>query len=476
MFSNQLQLSWIVDLFRLGARLIENDLTQVRTQILEHTVSGFGASSGTLALTNEDKASLTIVAGIHLPTHILGHIVPFDQGVMGWVAQHGKSVLQNGDISKDPRFTRLGGAREGARQRPLSAICWPLLIKGQVIGVMSLNRSATEQPFTEQDIDEGTPIISLMTLIIENTRLQIDRQEQIAELGRLNTELKDINKRFEDAQSQLLQSEKMASIGLLAAGVAHEINNPVGYVHSNLGSLQKYTEDLFRVLHAYEAAEQLVEDNRISFENIHSIKKQVGTEFLETDIAELIKESLGGVRRVRDIVQNLKDFSHVDEAEWQVVDLHKGLDSTLKIAHNEIKYKATVIKEYSDIPPVECLASQLNQVFMNLLVNAAQAIETQGIITVRTGIKDDWVWIEVSDNGKGIPQENINRIFEPFFTTKPVGKGTGLGLSLSYGIIKKHGGRCEVHSEAGQGTTFKVWLPVSQGNSHGHTGQRKSAA
>ena len=290
---------------------------------------------------------------------------------------------------------------------------------------------------------------------------------------------KSLIQQLQDTQSQLLQSEKMASIGQLAAGVAHEINNPVGYVSSNLGSLQKYIEDLFKVIHVYEAAEHLMEASptvSASLAEIQSLKKQVDMKFLETDIVELIKESLGGVQRVREIVQDLKDFSHVDEAEWQVVDLHKGLDSTLNIAHNEIKYKANVIKEYGDIPRVECLASQLNQVFMNLLVNAAQSIENQGIITVRTGMKDDWIWVEVSDTGKGIPQENMNRIFEPFFTTKPVGKGTGLGLSLSYGIIKKHSGHCEVHSEVGQGTSFKIWLPVSQSNGHGHSEQHENAA
>lgn len=314
-------------------------------------------------------------------------------------------------------------------------------------------------------------------LEIIGSMTDITQRKQIEQaLNAEKEQQKLLIQQLQEAQTQLLQSEKMASIGQLAAGVAHEINNPVGYVSSNLGSLQKYIEDLFMVLHAYEAIEQLAGPDTLTFENIQSIKKKVDIEFLETDITDLIKESLGGVRRVREIVQDLKDFSHVDEAEWQVVDLHKGLDSTLNIVHNEIKYKANVIKEYGDIPLMECLASQLNQVFMNLLVNAAQSIENQGIITVRTGIKDDWVWVEVSDNGKGIPQENMNRIFEPFFTTKPVGKGTGLGLSLSYGIIKKHGGRCEVHSEIGQGTSFKVWLPVSQGNSHGHTEQRESAA
>lgn len=198
-----------------------------------------------------------------------------------------------------------------------------------------------------------------------------------------------------------------------------------------------------------------------------SIKKEVDIEFLKVDVMELIKESAGGVRRVKEIVQDLKDFSHVDEAEWQTVDIHKGLDSTLNIVHNEIKYKAKIVKEYGDLPLVECLASQLNQVFMNLLVNAAHAIEERGIISIRTGTKDDQIWVEVSDTGKGIPPENLNRIFEPFFTTKPVGKGTGLGLSLSYGIVMKHGGNFEVKSEVGKGTSFKVWLPARQKTEHG---------
>jgi signal transduction histidine kinase len=162
-------------------------------------------------------------------------------------------------------------------------------------------------------------------------------------------------------------------------------------------------------------------------------------------------------------VQNLKDFSHAGGVEeWQYADLHQGLDSTLTIVNNEIKYKARVVKEYGDLPEVECLASQLNQVFMNLLVNAAHAIVEQGTIAIRTGHEGDEVWVEVADTGQGIPAENLKKIFDPFFTTKPVGKGTGLGLSLSYTIIDKHHGRIEVKSEVGSGTAFRVWLPVNQ--------------
>ena len=174
-----------------------------------------------------------------------------------------------------------------------------------------------------------------------------------------------------------------------------------------------------------------------------------------------MKESRDGITRVKKIVQDLKDFSHVDaQDEWQWADLHKGLDSTLNIVWNEIKYHAEVIKEYGEIPEVECFPSQLNQVFMNLLVNAAHAITDKGIITIRTGRQGEEVFIRIADTGKGIPEENLKRVFDPFFTTKPVGKGTGLGLSLSYGIMQKHNGRIEVQSEVGKGATFTLWLPI----------------
>ena len=282
-------------------------------------------------------------------------------------------------------------------------------------------------------------------------------------LRREKEEQKVLIKKLEEAHNQLLQSEKMASIGQLAAGVAHEINNPIGYVNSNLGSLGKYVEKLIGVTEAYERAESTLSTPLLP-EEIRSLKRETDWEYLKQDTRDLLRESAEGITRVKKIVQDLKDFSHVDQAEWLCVDLHKGIDSTLNIVNSEIKYNAEVIKEYGVIPPVECMASQLNQVFMNMLINASHAIGegNHGKITVRTGIGNDLVWVEFSDTGKGIAPENLNRIFDPFFTTKPVGKGTGLGLSLSFGIIEKHRGHIEVQSEMGKGTTFRVWLPVKR--------------
>lgn len=275
-----------------------------------------------------------------------------------------------------------------------------------------------------------------------------------------NEELKQLNEKLESAQTQLLQSEKMASIGQLAAGVAHEINNPVGFVNSNLGTLGKYITSMLSVISAYETAEAKVSPNTCP--EVSEIKKTVDFNYLREDIPSLLKESQDGLARVTRIVQDLKDFSHVDESNWQCASIEQGMDSTLNVVSNEIKYKADVVKEYAGLPFVECVPSQLNQVFMNLLVNAAQAIDKKGTITVRTGKSGDEVWVEVADTGKGIPAANLNRIFDPFFTTKPIGKGTGLGLSLSYGIVQKHHGRIDVKSEVGKGSAFRIWLPVHQ--------------
>jgi two-component system, NtrC family, sensor kinase len=290
----------------------------------------------------------------------------------------------------------------------------------------------------------------------------VERQRTEMALLKEKDEQRILIRKLEDIHSQLLQSEKMASIGQLAAGIAHEINNPIGYVYSNLGTLEKYVQDGLNMLDQYEQAENTIADPEVK-SRIQAARQKLDIAFVKTDLRSLMGESKEGIVRVKAIVQNLKDFSHVGTSEeWQVSDLHKGLDSTLLIVNNELKYKAEVVREYGHIPNVECLLPQLNQVFMNLLVNAAHAIVEHGTITVRTGMEGNEVWVDVIDTGQGIPPENLKKIFDPFFTTKPVGKGTGLGLSVSYGIVKKHHGRMEVHSEVGKGSSFRVWLPVSQ--------------
>lgn len=266
--------------------------------------------------------------------------------------------------------------------------------------------------------------------------------------------------RLEEAHNQLLQSEKMASIGQLAAGVAHEINNPVGYINANLGALQQYVTALLRLVAAYEQYEDaLTEPAR---DALRALKRDIDLDYLRHDVGDLLAESVDGLSRVKRIVQDLKDFSHVSETEMLWANLESGLESTLNVVWNELKYKAEIVKHYGQIPEIECIPSQLNQVFMNLLLNAAQAIEQRGVITVSTRQQGDTVCVEIADTGTGIPAPILNRIFDPFFTTKPVGTGTGLGLSITHGIIRKHNGKIEVDSTPGQGTTFRVILPIRQ--------------
>ncbi|RJQ20819.1 MAG: PAS domain S-box protein [Nitrospiraceae bacterium] len=283
------------------------------------------------------------------------------------------------------------------------------------------------------------------------------------------TEVKNITRKLEDAytelkstQTQILQREKMASIGQLAAGVAHEINNPMGFISSNLGTLGKYMNKLTEfVARQGEIIDSLKSPE--AAEGIRELKRKLKLDYVLEDIGQLINESLEGADRVKNIVQNLKTFSRVDEAEYKHVDINECIESTLNIVWNELKYNATVVKEYGELPLTKCYPQQLNQVFMNLLVNAAQAIEKQGEIKIKTWNGDGSVNVAISDTGCGIPEDKLSRIFEPFYTTKPVGKGTGLGLSITYDIVKKHNGDITVESETGKGTTFTVRIPVVEG-------------
>jgi len=288
-----------------------------------------------------------------------------------------------------------------------------------------------------------------------------DLDAKVGELEVRREEQRVLIEKLEAARNQAMQAEKLASIGQLAAGVAHEINNPIGFVLSNFKSLERYVADIFNVIAAYEAAEALLPGGpQLSI--LRQAKETAELDFVKEDIKQLLVESCDGLDRVKRIVQDLKDFSRVGENGWQTADLVRGLESTLNVVRNEVKYKAEVVKRYGAMPEIECMPSQLNQVFMNLLVNAAHAIANQGTITIGSGTVGEEVWVAVSDTGSGIPPDVLGRIFDPFFTTKPVGQGTGLGLSLSYSIVRRHGGRIEVESEVGVGTTFRVWLPIRQ--------------
>ena len=314
----------------------------------------------------------------------------------------------------------------------------------RVTEVVHVSRDVTRQRQTAKILEEFTAELEA------NNRLLVT---QTAELAQAHAELKA-------SQSRILQQEKMASIGQLAAGVAHEINNPMGFIISNLNALGKYTTRLVEFIAAQQ--QTLAEFGPSpAREQLATLRGRLKIDHLTADLPGLLAESLEGADRVKKIVQDLKSFSRVDQFACVETDLNECLESTLSIVWNELKYKATLKKEYAaDLPNIPCYAQQLNQVFLNLLVNAGQAIGEQGEIALRTWQEPGWVCVAVADSGCGIPEEVQNRIFEPFFTTKEVGTGTGLGLSISYDIVKKHQGRIEVQSTPGQGTTFTIRLPL----------------
>ncbi|MFK7818670.1 MAG: sensor histidine kinase [Planctomycetaceae bacterium] len=302
----------------------------------------------------------------------------------------------------------------------------------------------------------------------KNSRAEAERllEDKSRELYVANEKVREQYESIRAAQGQLVHSEKMASVGQLAAGVAHEINNPIGFVTSNVQTLTGYMElyqslleDYVELTNAYRAGDS-DKVARLTLK-IDEKREAEDIDYVVDDTTDLLKESRDGLVRVREIVQNLKSFVHLDQNTVQTACVNEGLEATLKVVWNELKYKCTVERNYGEIPQIRCFAGELNQVFLNLLVNAGQAIDESGTILIATDSADNEVFVHISDTGRGIPPENIEKLFDPFFSTKSVGEGTGLGLSVSYGIVEKHNGQISVDSVVGEGTTFTVRLPIS---------------
>lgn len=327
------------------------------------------------------------------------------------------------------------------------------VIEGERVCMM-LGVGNKSSDYSQTDVETLQLLGNDLWRIARRRRVEQSLQQRLQELQVAHHKLADL-------QLHLLQTEKMASIGQLAAGVAHEINNPIGFLRSNLGTLSGYVDGLIQVVKAYEAVESSLSRTAPSaFEAVRTLKQQTDHDFVVSELPVLIAESQDGIERVRKIVLDLKNFSRAGDTDWQWADLALGLESTINMVWNQIKYKAELRRDYQPLPQVYCIASQINQVIMNLLVNAVQAIEQSGVITVRTGTNATQAWIEVEDTGCGMTDDQIHRIFEPFFTTKPPGQGTGLGLAIAWRVMERHHGHFDIHSTVGQGTRIRLNLPI----------------
>lgn len=294
---------------------------------------------------------------------------------------------------------------------------------------------------------------------LERRTLLLNARQYKLDLEVRNNELVQGKAQLERLQAQIIQSEKMASLGQLAAGIAHELNNPVGFVYGNLGLLNECVGGLLKLLKFYDDAglsEQTAAGAAL-------IKEQIEYQNSLEDLNSIISDCREGAERIRDIVQNLRTFSRLDEAAFKKTDLHEGIDSTIRLLSRYFSAdNITLVRDYGELPLIDSFSGQLNQVWMNLLVNAAQAVSTTiGEVRISTYMDEEFVNIVVSDTGCGISSEHLTRIFDPFYTTKPIGEGTGLGLSISFGIVQRHGGTITVETEPNKGTSFKVTLPIN---------------
>jgi len=338
-----------------------------------------------------------------------------------------------------------------------------LLISNSILKPLDdLVHAAQDLPLSDQLVEipiKSDTEIGLLTESFNEMSRQIIRVR--AELKAKIHELEMANKDLKEAQSRLVHSSKMSSLGQLVAGVAHELNNPISFIYSNMAHLKEYATKLIQLAEAAES----------NPDSIPELKKTLDIEYIKTDLPKLIASCEDGARRVRDIVLGLRNFSRLEEAKLKDIDITEAIDSTLNLLSGEIKNRIQVHKYYGDLPVISCYATQINQVLMNLLSNAVQAIEGTGNIWITTKKMPpqsgrESIMVSIQDSGKGISPEQIDRIFDPFFSTKGVGQGTGLGLSISYGIMQAHGGDIQVKSQPGIGTEFVLTLPVKMQNSN----------
>lgn len=378
----------------------------------------------------------------------------YDRSILNLV-----KVLENGNYMLGFTFIIFGvlSASILARQvtKPIEAL---------VVGVWEFSKGNLDYRTTINTDDEIGILGKAFNYMAEKlnelyTSLEQKVKQRTAQLSSKNEELNKAYDELKHAQALLVHNEKMRSLGELVAGVAHELNNPINFIYGNMTHLRDYSENLIEIISKYEEIEISSENSKIK--EINEIKDDIDYEFLKEDILALIQSCIEGAERSKNIVLELKNFSRLDQGVVKEIDVNESIDSTLNILGNKYKNKTTIYREYGEIPKLNCYAGQLNQVFMNILDNAAQAIQDSGDVTIRTKQVGEDIVVEIEDTGSGIDPETLPKIFDPFFTTKEVGSGSGMGLSITYKIVKSHNGNIDVESEIGKGTKFIVTLPLN---------------
>ncbi len=390
-----------------------------------------GAESASVLLFKPGERDLRVAASYGLDEdEVLGQRVAVGERVSGWVAEHNQPQLIVGPGEDDPRLAGVERRRE-----PSAGLCLPLRGRDSLVGVLCLSRYDSQELFTRDDIESGLLMGSEVARAIEQRAAEEEQQ---------------------DIERSLLRRDKLVTIGELASGVAHEINNPLGYVRSNINSLKEYFDDLLPVL-------ELLAADPPAVERAAARAREADVAFILEDLPSCFQETTSGLERVLQIVNDLKTFTRDDAESRELADLNQVVEGAVNIMWNQIKHKAQLDRDLGRLPQVPCYPSQLSQVFMNLLYNAAQAIERDGRIRIHTRLEGDWALAEVGDTGCGMSEEVLAHVFEPFYTTKPRGVGTGLGLSIARKIMERHGGHITASSTPGEGTTFRLSLPLKAG-------------
>jgi len=372
------------------------------------------------------------------------------EAIINYAARTLKSVVLNdavdeGNFTKEPYILK---------HQPKSVLCSPVIHQGKLSCILYLENNLTKDAFTPARLEMLNLLSAQAAISIDNAQLYENLEqlvdERTEELREKNEELEQTLGELRATQHQLVMREKMASLGNLVAGVAHEMNNPIGAIHS---SADVATRGIRKIKSLLQNDQTLDKPNYEDRQLQRSLKLLEGNNQVITTASD----------RIAKIVQSLRAFARLDEAAFQKSDLHENVDATLTLLHHELRDKAEVIKEYGEIPDIHCYPSELNQVWMNLLRNAVQAIEEKGTIKIATSADEPHVYVRISDTGKGIPPENLKKIFDPGFTTQGGGVGTGLGLSIAYNIVVvKHHGDIKVHSKVGEGSEFIIALPIEQ--------------